>query len=173
MRTKIFKRRVWGIAALVFLLMAAVSFFVFWRYNKVEEAAVGLDIPKMVQADSEIEIPVKINTGGDTINAAEVYLKFDPAELGVVSVSKEGSFFQLWITDEPKFDNDRGEISFAGGLPGPGFSGVGQIGRIKIKVKKQGDIKIEFDKKSRALLNDGLGTEIKLKLESVKIKVRG
>ena len=150
--------------------MVGVSLFAFWRYNKAKEAMITLGAPKTVQVDQEFEIPVKIDTAGKNINAAEIYLEFDPSQLEVISVSKDNSFFTLWITDEPKFSNDRGDISFAGGLPSPGFTGIGQIGGIRIKAKKTGKITIEFDKKSRVLLNDGFGTKIKLKLDSVSIK---
>lgn len=158
---------------IILLLMIGISLFAFWRYNKTKEAAIILEVPKTLVVNKETVVPVKIDTAGSSVNAAEVYLKFDPAELEVISVSKENSFFALWVTDSPAFSSEKGEISLAGGLPTPGFKGKGQIGSIKIKAKKKGNITIEFDKKSRALLNDGAGTEIKLKLDSIKIKAEG
>jgi len=152
------------------LSIAVIILFAFWRYNKVREAEIVLEVPKTVKINQEIDVPLKINTAGQSINAAEVYLKFDPTELEVISLSKDSSFFTLWIKDQPVFSNEKGEISFAGGVPNPGFKGVGQIGGIKMKAKRVGTLTIEFDKKSRALLNDGSGTAIKLKLDPITIK---
>lgn len=165
-----FKRIIYIISM---LLIVAIVVFVLWRQNKVKEAEIILKIPKNVRVEEEIDIPINIDTANQNINAAEVYLRFDPADLEVLSVSKDNSFFSLWIKDQPAFSNERGEISFAGGLPNPGFSGRGQIGSIKVKTKRKGSILIEFDQKSRTLLSDGLGTEIKLHLDPINFKVEG
>jgi len=59
---------------------------------------------------------VLINTTGKPVNAAEGKLTFNPLELSVVSVSRNGSIFGLW-TQEPSFSNSSGVISFGGGSP--------------------------------------------------------
>lgn len=158
------------ILACLILVASGIIIIAFWRYNRAMEATIILEAPKTVNIGEEINIPLKINTARDSINAAEIYLKFNPEELEVVSLSKDSSIFSLWIKDQPAFSNESGEISFAGGLPNPGFKGIGQIGTIKIKTKKKDNIIIDFDQKSRTLLNDGIGTEIKLKLDPIKIK---
>jgi hypothetical protein len=137
-----------------------------------KKVTIAAEIPSSIKVNQKITLPIFIDTSGLIINAAEVYLKFDPATLKVESASKENSFFQLWITDEPKFSNDKGEISFAGGLPKPGFQGRGQIGSVNIIPLKSGLQTLSFDQKSRILLNDGVGTEAPLKLEPIKIKVK-
>ncbi len=129
-------------------------------------------MPEKIASEEKIHIPIFINTQKYIINAAEIYLRFDPSELQVVSVSKENSFFQLWITGEPKFSNETGEISFAGGLPTPGFSGKGQVGAVEIVAKKPGRHQLSFDGRTRILLNDGLGTAIPLNLRPIKFKVK-
>lgn len=153
------------------IIALAIVGFGFWRYNKAEEATITLDGPKTSRVNEEIVIPVSIDTANKTVNAVEVYLKFDPVELEVVSLSKDNSFFSLWIKDQPAFSNESGEISFAGGLPTPGFNGISQIGAIRARPKKSGKIIIKFDQKSRALLNDGIGTEVPLRMDPISIKV--
>ena len=53
---------------------------------------------------SNFSIVVKVNTSGQPINAAEGVIVFNPNELSVVSLSKSGSIFNLWV-QEPEFSN--------------------------------------------------------------------
>ena len=126
----------------------------------------------LAEINKKISIPIEINTQDKTINAAEAYLTFDPKAIRVESVSKSDSFFTIWITDEPKFSNEKGEISFAGGLPNPGFKGKGVIGSVEITPLKTGWQTLTFDARTRLLLNDGLGTESPLEKELIRIKVK-
>ena len=59
---------------------------------------------------------VRAVPGGDSVNAVEASMSFDPDLLSVVSVNKTGSVFSLWTT-EPTFSNAAGTISFGGGSP--------------------------------------------------------
>ena len=115
------------------------------------------------------QLPISLDTAGQTINAAEVFLSFDPQAVHIDSISKEASIFRFWITDEPSFSNATGTISFAGGLPTPGFRGVGTIGSIGYTVLKPNGATLHFQSKSRVLLNDGKGTSVALKQEDVRL----
>lgn len=169
-KTKIFKI----ISAIVAVLaIGIIIFLAFSRDNFAQKANISADLPDSINVNQTLTLPITINTAGATINTAEVYLTFDPKALKVESVSKDNSIFKLWVADEPKFSNEKGEISFAGGLPTPGFKGRGQIGSVKLTPLKAGRTEINFDSKTRALLNDGIGTEIKLKLDPIKIKSQG
>ena len=158
----------------VLLMALAVSiYYMYCVYNRMpKKATIAAEIPSSIKVNQKMTLPIFIDTAGLAINAAEVYLKFDPKALEIKSVSKENSFFQLWITDEPKFNNEKGEISFAGGLPNPGFQGKGQVGKVVITPLKSGWHSINFDRKTRVLLNDGKGSEISLILKPIKIKVK-
>lgn len=157
-------------------LLVALAISVFYAYRiyirMPKKATIAAEMPLSIKVNQKMKLPIFIDTAGLTINAAEVYLKYDPTALKVETVSKENSFFQLWITGEPKFSNDNGEISFAGGLPKPGFQGRGQVGEVVITPLKNGVQTLSFDQKSRILLNDGVGTESPLRLEPIKIKVK-
>lgn len=130
------------------------------------------EVEAVLSQNKAVELPVLIDTKNYTINAAEVYLLFDPDEIQVKNVSKKGSFFKLWIKGEPKFSNKTGSISFAGGLPTPGFRGKGQVGSVTIIPQRPGASLISFSQKTRILLNNGRGSEISLIRSPIKFKVQ-
>lgn len=108
-------------------------------------------------------VVVRVNTGGDSINAAEGSLVFDPAKLEVRSISKGGSIFTLWTT-EPTFSNPEGTIEFGGGLPNPGYSGSnGLILTITFFTKGVTTVRNATQVvlvSGAVLANDGYGTNI-------------
>lgn len=143
---------------------------IFGLYYNNQPGVATITIPKSkVSVGETITIPITIDTAGHTINAAEAYLTFNPAAVQIVSVNKEPSFFQLWIKDQPVYNNERGEISFAGGLPTPGFKGKGSIGSISLKLLTDKSAQLVFTPKTRILLNDGEGTAVPLRLRPLTI----
>ncbi|MCX6224762.1 MAG: hypothetical protein NTV01_08440 [Bacteroidia bacterium] len=111
-------------------------------------------------------VELKLDTAEVLINAAEVKFYFLAENLEVLKITKEGSVFSLW-PKEPIFSNDLGEISFAGGLPHPGFKGTGKMIIIEFKAKKEGEAVLSFDE-SRILADDGQGTNILVFLNNPK-----
>ena len=108
--------------------------------------------------DSVFSIKVKINSGGTAVNAAEGVLIFNPNELQVVSLSKNGSIFNLWTTG-PSFSNSTGNIIFGGGTPS-NFTGTsGIIITITFRAKASASAKVTFSSGS-VLAADGKGTNI-------------
>lgn len=103
-------------------------------------------------------VDVLVNSGGVSINAAEGFLNFDPEEVSVVSISKQGSIFTLW-TKEPSFSNLNGSINFGGGTTA-GFSGTsGKLFQIVFRAEKAGVYQVNFFEGS-VLAADGKGTNI-------------
>jgi hypothetical protein len=103
-------------------------------------------------------LSVLVNTDGKSINAADGEISFNPRELQVVSVSRASSIFNLW-TEEPKYSNTAGTVSFSGGSP-TGYKGAsGNITNITFKSLAAGTPKITF-KTGSILAADGLGTNI-------------
>lgn len=94
---------------------------------------------------------------GDSVNAVEATLKFDPAVLSVVSVSKNGSAFSLWTT-EPTFSNAAGTIQFGGGSPTP-FTSTSNLVTVTFRTVAAGTGAISFTKAS-VLAADGRGTDV-------------
>ena len=62
----------------------------------------------------EFAIDIKIDSAGQSVNAAQAKLQFSPQILEVKSISKEGSVFNFWL-QEPVFSNAEGKIEFIGG----------------------------------------------------------
>jgi hypothetical protein len=100
---------------------------------------------------------VRVQPDGKSINAVEATLKFDPAVLSVVSVSKTGSAFSLW-TVEPTFSNSAGTITFGGGSQTP-FSTASNLFSVTWRAVRDGSAAVSFNNGS-VLLNDGQGTDV-------------
>ena len=100
-----------------------------------------------------------INTQGVSINASQAKIIFSPEKLKVINISKSGSIFTLWV-QEPIFSNEKGEISFGGGLPSPGYIGeAGKVITIFFQGKSEGEAKIDF-KNEIITANDPRGTNV-------------
>lgn len=99
-----------------------------------------------------------MDSSGVAVNAAQATINFPADLLEVKSISKEGSVFSLW-PQEPEFSNINGKISFSGGAPAPGITGIGRILTVNFKVKKQGDAILSITEGS-LLKADGRGTNV-------------
>jgi hypothetical protein len=102
-------------------------------------------------------VAVRVNPGGKSVNAVEASLKFNPAALSVVSVSKEGSVFSLWTT-EPAFSNSAGTITFGGGSPSP-FTAQSNIINVTFRTVAAGSGDLSVSSAS-ILAADGQGTDV-------------
>ena len=100
---------------------------------------------------------VRAVPGGDSVNAVEASMSFDPDLLSVVSVKKTGSVFSLWTT-EPTFSNAAGTISFGGGSPSP-FTSTSNLLNITFRTVADGSAAVNFSDAS-VLAADGRGTDV-------------
>jgi hypothetical protein len=117
---------------------------------------------------SSFNVAVKVNTGGDVINASQGSISYDTGLLQAVSVSRGGSIFNLW-TAEPAISG--GSINFGGGVPQPGYSGsAGTIFTINFKAIKVGTAQIRFTS-GAVLANDGKGTNILASMGSASFTI--
>jgi len=122
------------------------------------------------QKGSVFSVRVKVNSDGASINAAQTKILFPQEVLEVKSISKIGSIFTLW-PEEPVFSNSKGEISFKGGIPAPGFTGTDDLLIINFQSKKIEKAKISFSE-AEVLAADGRGTNIlKLTQRSIKLLI--
>lgn len=103
-------------------------------------------------------VDIKIDTKGESINAAQFKLKFDPNILKVESVSKVGSIFSFWLLD-PIFSNENGTIEFIGGTANGVSGGSLKTLSIVLSGKALGSSDLVF---MDALItsSDGTGTNI-------------
>lgn len=155
-----------GILFLVIVILA-ISLII----NRIPDAGrIYTTSRRSYPINQQVEVPIFIDTQGRNINAAEVYLNVDPTKVRIDGVTKNNSFFTLWVKDQPSFSTADGTVSFAGGLPTPGFSGRGQIGTVKLTILSSGNRRLRIDPKTRILLNDGKGTSIPLLMDPITIR---
>lgn len=102
-------------------------------------------------------VAVRVSPAGSSINAVEAGLKFNPAVLSVVSVSKDGSVFSLWTT-EPTFSNTAGTITFGGGSPAP-FTAQSNLLNVTFRTLAAGSGSLSVSNAS-VLAADGRGTDV-------------
>lgn len=110
------------------------------------------------QSNTTFTTRVVVNTQGQSINAADATIKFNPRELSVVSANRVGSIFNLWVT-EPMFSNSAGTITFSGGLPSGYTGSSGNVMTITFRAVGSGPAKVNFGNGS-VLANDGKGTNV-------------
>lgn len=102
---------------------------------------------------------VYVSSADQALNAASGVISFPQDKLEVVSLSKNGSIFSLWV-QEPSFSNNAGTINFEGIVLNPGFTGsAGKIITANFRVKNIGSAQLSFSSGS-VLANDGKGTNI-------------
>jgi hypothetical protein len=102
-------------------------------------------------------VSVRVAPGGQSVNAVEASLKFDPAVLSVVNVSKTGSVLSLWPV-EPSFSNSAGTISFGGGSPTP-FTAQSNLVSVTFRTVAAGNGAVTVTNAS-VLRADGTGTDV-------------
>jgi hypothetical protein len=106
-----------------------------------------------------LSVNVYVSSSSQAINAASGVISFPQDKLEVISLSKSGSIFTLWV-QEPSFSNSAGTINFEGIVLNPGFTGAtGKIITINFKIKAAGIALLNFSSGS-TLANDGKGTNI-------------
>lgn len=110
--------------------------------------------------DRNFSVSVMVSTD-QAMNAASGLINFPTDKLEVISVSKNGSIFNLWV-QEPSFSNSGavGNVSSEGIVLNPGFIGsAGRILNITFQAKSEGAASVKFVNGS-VLANDGQGTNI-------------
>jgi hypothetical protein len=108
---------------------------------------------------STFTVSIFVDTEGNEINAVWAELKFPPDKLQITSPTAGTSFITEWLTP-PNYSNERGVISFRGGIPGGIKTSAGLVSSVTFRVVSSGEAKIEFSGNSKILLNDGKGTNI-------------
>jgi len=120
------------------------------------------------QVGDTFMVEIRLDTQGEYINAVEANLNFSSDILEVKDLSQGNSVLTLWVK-EPTVS--QGVISLAGGTPG-GYQGAnGILTKIVFKARVQGVGQVNFLNNSKALLNDGRGTEAELSTKNGSFSV--
>ena len=141
-----------------------IKFFVLFSVNISNAAVIEPKIEaKEVKKNEFIVVPIYLDTQFEEINAVEVYVNFSD-NLIFRDYLDGRSIITHWI-EKPHLqsaDVRRPQIEFLGIVAG-GISGSNlNLVELVFEAKETGIAKIEIDKNSKVLLNDGLGTKTKL-----------
>lgn len=98
-------------------------------------------------------VRVQLNAGSDAVNTGDATISYDSQKLTAVSVSKDGSPFNLWVT-EPSVGG--GNVTFAGGGTSP-ITGSQTVVTITFKAKAEGSASVDF---TNASLLAGAGQDV-------------
>ncbi len=148
--------------AKLLLLFALLFFWVLGFPQAVQSSSAQLYLSPSSGSflvGSTFSVSIFINTEGNEINVVQTELKFPPNILQVTSPTAGTSLITEWITP-PSYSNERGIISFQGGIPGGISTSAGLVSSITFRAVTSGTARIEFTKSSKVLLNDAKGTDI-------------
>ena len=136
------------------------------------------------QSGDTFVVEIKIDTENQCINAVGVDLSFSQNILRAIDFSQGESIITLW-TETPQINQETGEISFSGGIPGgycgriPGDPGESNLlGKIIFRVPGMMVVQpgiplaqISFLENSQVLLNDGLGTKAEITVKGASFTI--
>lgn len=167
----------------IFIFCAIAIFF---AANNASAATIYLEPTEngIYGPGDTFSVKVRLDNEDECVNAVNVNIKFPSDIMRAVDVGRGESIISLWI-NEPEINQDKGTISFSGGIPGgycgrikgdPGLSNV--LGKLIFTVfgftvgsPSQKIAKIDVLENSQVLLSDGLGTEAKLKVIGAEVKI--
>jgi len=109
--------------------------------------------------NSTFDVPILVDTQGQSINSVELYIKFDPRKLQIINPTGGQSIIGLWV-EPPTYSNTVGTLKLVGAIPGGINTKSGLLAKITFKALLPGSTKITFLPKSQVLANDGLGTSV-------------
>jgi len=158
-----FRFSIFGFA--IFLIISGLSL------TRVEAAGLYFtsQSPNIYNGDTFI-MELKISTPDKSINVVDGTIIYDSSRLEIKEISTGNSLFALW-PKPPVFSNDKGELSFVGGVS-DGFQGDGgSILRIVFIAKNEGKAQIDFLDGFLVFLNDGKGTSINPWLRPLSLNI--
>lgn len=148
------------------LLPFLVFLFCFIPHNSFAQS-VSLEGASRIEVGEYATVKFFINTGGSQINTVGAKILIPQDVINFSDVRSGESIISLWA-EKPAFNT--GTLSLSGGVPG-GFAGSkGLVVSFGVRGKKVGTTKINFSEVT-VLLNDGLGTELRVSPNALTIEV--
>jgi hypothetical protein len=152
-----------------FALSFCILIFVFCIKGIVSAAELNLiSHTQEINVGQQFQVNVILNTEGEQINAIEGKIIFPRDLLELKKINDGNSIINFWI-EKPK-SAPEGQIVFSGIVPGGYNDNQGLILSIKFLAKKEGSGLIEIQN-AKTLLNDGKGTEAKLKISNFQFSI--
>ena len=117
-----------------------------------------------------LEVVVYANTNGQTVNAIEGELAYNPSDLSVEKISTDGSILNTWSTT-PSYDGASGVIKFSGWADHPFNGSGGKIITITFVPLRVGQGSIDFNS-GAMLATDGMGSNIITTMRSTAYRIQ-
>jgi len=111
---------------------------------------------------------IVMDTQGQSVNAIELHLTFDPREFSIESIDDGGSIVDMWVVP-PTFSNDAGTIDLSGIIPGGITTANGKIVSLMVVPKGAAIVKGFSLVGGQVLLNDGKGTPAELSVKNLPL----
>ncbi len=114
----------------------------------------------LIRTGDTIAITIRVDSGGENMNAVEGALSYPADRLQFVRADLEQSILTLW-TEEPAADTANGMITFTGGRPGGIVAENAALFTVYFEALESGDATLSFNTLRSALYeHDGNGTKI-------------
>ncbi len=154
---------------IIFLLLFVGKAFAL-ENSPTESNAAEIFIPAQknnIYVDNYFEVPIYLNTKGQSLNVLDLRIKYDPTKIEVASLTTgdEDPIFGFWV-EFPKYDNKKGEISLIGVILNGVNTDSGFISSINFKAINPGQNIFSLSSLSTVYLNDGKGTKANLIINS-------
>lgn len=125
-----------------------------------------------VHLGDTVAVEVRVDSGGQTINAAEITITYATDRLTADRVGREQSALTLW-PEEPTIDATRGTIRLVGGRPGGFVAAPAVVATLYVRPRQAGPTTLSIDAPRSALYaHDGRGTKISVPAASLTFDVR-
>lgn len=159
-------------ASIIALLCYFFSLFFLFNHQAVQAASLYLSPGSGTHnVGATFTLNLIVNSADQAMNAASGIVSFPADKLEVVSLTKGGSIFSLWV-QEPSFNNSSGRVNFEGIVLNPGFTGAsGRLLSITFKAKAAGSAIVNFSS-GLVLANDGQGTNITSGLGKANLTIK-
>lgn len=154
-----------------YLRFAIATFCLFFAGVDAALAAGVYIVPKQgsYSRGDTVTADVKINSEGESINAAQAKVSWSTSVLELVDVSKDGSVFQFWV-EEPVVAAGANAVSFIGGTAKGISGGALQLLKLKFKAVGIGTVSLSLSQ-AAVTASDGKGTNILSKVSGASYTV--
>ena len=127
-------------------------------------------------------VKIRLNNESECVNAAQVIMSYPREKVKAIDTSRADSIFTLW-PEEPEINNEAGEITFAGGIPGgycgrvPGDPGLTNnlltvIFQPHTSITDEEEsVALSITEDSSVYLHDGRGTKANLTTFGAELRV--
>ncbi len=149
---------VWVVNRLFSGVLYDVKVSVYPIYNSTLTLYPDSDI--FVGLDRQQKIGIRITTGGETVNAAQVFIRFDPAQVRIDDILMEHSFCDTQLVLQKDINNRKGLVALACFKPDGSSADRLTLAELVVSPLRPGVATLKFTSDSGVFANDGLGTNV-------------